>query len=287
MKITKVYPIGFCQGVHQAIQKVYEVIETYSSLPIYCIGQIVHNDAVNQDFIQKGVQILTINKEEAIQKITHGVVIFSAHGTNPALIQKAKEKQLIVIDTICPYVQKEMQIISRYVKNQYDIVYIGKKNHPEAQAICSLSPHIHLIETLQDAKVLNLNNKKLFLTNQTTISILDLKEIFAYFKEKYPDIILGDELCSSTRLRQEAILNLKDDVDGVIIVGDKHSNNCTNLFLLAKKKNFSTIMISTEKDIDMQWLKDKKNIVIFSAASTPISLVNAIENKIKKEKIES
>ncbi len=280
MKITRAYPIGFCKGVNLAVQKVYEVIETYPHLPIYCIGQIVHNDIVNQDFVKKGVKILTVNKEEAIDSISQGVVIFSAHGTNPLLIQKAKEKNLIVIDTTCFYVKKEMQVILKYIKKQYDIIYIGKKNHPEAQAICSLSSHIYLIENLQDAKQLHLENKKIFLTNQTTISILDLKEIFEYFKKIYPSIIFGDELCSSTRLRQEAILSLNKNVDGIIIVGDKHSNNCTNLYLLAQKKKIPSIMISNEKELDMHWLKNKQHIVLFSGASTPLSLVQAVENTI-------
>ena len=81
MKITRAYPIGFCKGVNLAVQKVYEVIEMYPHLPIYCIGQIVHNDIVNQDFVKKGVKILTVNKEEAIDSISQGVVIFSANGT--------------------------------------------------------------------------------------------------------------------------------------------------------------------------------------------------------------
>ena len=171
-------------------------------------------------------------------------------------------------------------MILKYIKEQYDIIYIGKKNHPEAQAICSLSSHIYLIENLQDAKQLHLENKKIFLTNQTTISILDLKEIFEYFKKIYPSIIFGDELCSSTRLRQEAILSLNENVDGIIIVGDKHSNNCTNLYLLAQKKKIPSIMISNEKELDMHWLKNKQHIVLFSGASTPLSLVQAVENTI-------
>ena len=282
MEVTKIVPIGYCKGVSQAINTVYDVIKKYPNQPIYCLGQIVHNHYVNQQLIDLGVHLINQEKEHAIANITKGVVIFSAHGTNPKIIQKAKDKGLIVIDTTCPFVQKEIDIVQHYLRQGYRIIYIGKKNHPEAQAICSLSHKVNLIEKLDDVKNLKINiNEQLFITNQTTISLLDLTVIFDYFKNNFPNAIVGDELCSSTRLRQEAILKIDKKFDGIIIVGDQHSNNCKNLFYLATLKHNQVLMISNQNDLNWQWLIDKKNIAIFSGASTPIELVNEIENKIK------
>jgi len=186
MKITKIKPIGYCKGVYQAINTVYDVVKQYPHLPIYCMGQIVHNDFINHQFEKLGVHIITKNKMQFLHSIEKGVVIFSAHGTSQDLLKKAQEKNLIVINTICPYVLKEMNIVQKYVNEGFEILYIGKKNHPEAEAICSISANIHLIETMEDAKKFQINHSKLFLTNQSTLSITNLYEFFQYFKKKYP-----------------------------------------------------------------------------------------------------
>ncbi len=283
MKITKIKPIGYCKGVYQAINTVYDVVKQYPHLPIYCMGQIVHNDFINHQFEKLGVHIITKNKMQFLHSIEKGVVIFSAHGTSQDLLKKAQEKNLIVINTICPYVLKEMNIVQKYVNEGFEILYIGKKNHPEAEAICSISANIHLIETMEDAKKFQINHSKLFLTNQSTLSITNLYEFFQYFKKKYPQVVISDEICSATRVRQEAVINLDSSVDGVLVIGDSHSNNCTNLYLLAKKQKKDAKMISSKKDLDFQWLQNKTHVALLSGTSTPLEIIKEIENELKKQ----
>ena len=111
MEIELLYPLGFCKGVQKAIDTAIEAANTYNDLPIYCIGPIVHNKIVNDFLISKNIHILNGNKKDLIDSIDKGVVIFSAHGTDTSLIDYAKSKNLIVINTICTYVQKSMDII--------------------------------------------------------------------------------------------------------------------------------------------------------------------------------
>lgn len=259
MEIVQLNPCGYCKGVYDAIQKVFSIKKEHPEENIYCIGQIVHNQYINEKIKKEGIQILEMDKKAALDSIQEGIVIFSAHGTSQELIDYAKQKGLIVVDTICPFVKKGMDLIQSYLNNGYAIIYIGKKNHPEAIATTSLSKNIHLVESIDDLKLLNLKNNKIFLTNQTTISIRDLKDFYLYAKEKYPSILFSDEICSSTRTRQEAILKLKS-VDGLIVVGDKKSNNTNNLYKIAKDNEIDAILVESKNHFPLEWLKNKKQI---------------------------
>lgn len=280
MKVLKLTPYGYCKGVYDAINTVLSIKEKYPSTPIYCIGQIVHNQYINEKIAQCGIKIIEKDKLEALKEINSGVVIFSAHGTSKEILDKAKDKGLIVIDTVCPFVKKGMDIIDSYLKENYEIIYIGKKNHPEAIASTSISNKIHLVETLEDLKQLKINTDKIFLTNQTTISVNDLKQFYEFAKEKYPNLILSDEICSATRIRQENILNLKE-VDGLIIVGDQKSNNTKNLLKIANEKKLDAILIENINQLEPLWLKNKETIAVTSGTSTPLELVNEVIDYLK------
>ena len=280
MKVLKLTPYGYCKGVYDAINTVLSIKEKYPSTPIYCIGQIVHNQYINEKIAQCGIIIIEKDKLEALKEINSGVVIFSAHGTSKEILDKARDKGLIVIDTVCPFVKKGMDIIDSYLKENYEIIYIGKKNHPEAIASTSISNKIHLVETLEDLKQLKINTDKIFLTNQTTISVNDLKQFYEFAKEKYPNLILSDEICSATRIRQENILNLKE-VDGLIIVGDQKSNNTKNLLKIANEKKLDAILIENINQLEPLWLKNKETVAVTSGTSTPLELVNEVIDYLK------
>lgn len=280
MKVLKLTPYGYCKGVYDAINTVLSIKEKYPNKPIYCIGQIVHNQYINEKIAQCGIKIIEKDKLEALKEINSGVVIFSAHGTSKEILNKARDKGLIVIDTICPFVKKGMDIIDSYLKENYEIIYIGKKNHPEAIASTSISNKIHLVETLEDLKQLKINTDKIFLTNQTTISVNDLKQFYEFAKEKYPNLILSDEICSATRIRQENILNLKE-VDGLIIVGDQKSNNTKNLLKIANEKKLDAILIENINQLEPLWLENKETVAVTSGTSTPLELVNEVIDYLK------
>ncbi|MCI5746207.1 MAG: 4-hydroxy-3-methylbut-2-enyl diphosphate reductase [Erysipelotrichaceae bacterium] len=283
MKVTIIKPYGFCLGVENVIKQINDIINKHQNEKIYCLGQIVHNDKVIQNLIQKGVTFLYGDKKQEILKLRSGVVVFSAHGSDESLVNMAKEKGLITYDFACPFVKKEFQIIKDKIKEGYSVIYIGIKNHEETIAALSISDKITFVETIDDVKKLNIVNDKIMVINQTTLSIIKLQAIFDAIKEKYPNVLIIDEICNSTRLRQSFLLDLDNSVDGVIVIGDKTSNNTKSLYLTAVNKGFDTIMIDDVKQLNDSWLKDKSNINILSGASTPKEIVDDVYEYINKK----
>lgn len=285
-EMAKVYllkPYGYCIGVSKVIELIKIIInENVSNEPIYCIGEIVHNNVVNKWLVSQNVNVIIGDKEKSIDKIKKGIVVFQAHGSDEKIVKKAKDKGLIVYDAICPFVKKGFEIIKNKLALGYDVIYIGIQNHPEAIAALSIDKSIHFISNIFDIKNLNIVNNKIVAINQTTLSINDLNDIYIELKEKYNNIEIVDEICNSTRLRQENLINYPTSTDYIIVIGGKNSNNTKSLYEIAKGKCQNTFLISDINEINDLNINKDKSVLIVSGASTPNELVDEIVEKIEK-----
>lgn len=278
MEILKIEPQGFCYGVKRAIKIAYDTRKQYPNEKIYVLGMLVHNAFVVEELNQLNIITLDTSiksKDELIDEISEGVLILTAHGTSNNIKQKAIDKGLIVIDAICFDVLKTANVIKNALKNEKEVLYIGKKGHPEAQAMLSIDEErIHLISTKEDLKDIDLN-KEYICTCQTTLSFLDVKDLMEEMKLKTNKIEFIPEICSATRKRQEAIINAKD-LDAIIVVGDPLSNNTTQLMKLASKVTNHTFKVESKKEININDFLTFNKIGITSGASTPSYLVDEI-----------
>ena len=267
MNVKILKPYGFCAGVEYVMKTLDEVIKANQGNPIYCVGDLVHNDKVIDSLKSKGVSVISGNKETAIDLIDFGVVIFSAHGTSDKIIQKAIDKGLKVYDAACPFVKKELSDIKKYVEQDYDVLFVGVSGHDEANAVLSISSKIHLITNLDDLEKTSIKNSNIVVVNQTTLSVDDLYYLHSAIKKKYPRAIFENEICNSSRIRQKRLLLEEDNYDLVIVVGDKHSNNTQTLFKIAKEKYINAINISSKEQLYNVNLNEIQNVLVLSGAS--------------------
>ena len=288
INISLANPRGFCAGVDRAILIVEKTLEKYGA-PIYVHHEVVHNKFVIKGLNKKGA--IFVNSLKEIPKSSH--VIFSAHGVSKAIKKEAQDFNLISIDATCPLVTKVHSEVNKLSKNEYTIIMIGHKGHPEVDGTMgqieknSLNNQIHLVENIEDVKKLKvLNSNKLSYVSQTTLSIDDTKKIIDALKEKYP-LILGpkrDDICYATQNRQEAVKKMLSQHDLIFVVGSKNSSNSNRLMEIANDKNLDAILLDDMADFQEKWLKNKKNIGITAGASAPEILVQELVKEIKKIK---
>lgn len=284
MEIKRVVPSGYCKGVVNAINIVKKTKEEYPNENIYILGMIVHNSYVSKQMEDLGVITLedpNLSKEELLDTIEKGVVIFTAHGISDKIKQKALDKGLICVDASCVDVLKNKDLIKSYLDKGYDVVYFGKKKHPEAEAILSLSDNIHLVSNISDIDNLNISNDKLFITNQTTMSYLEVEDMLKLIKDKYPTCIIQKEICNATSSRQLAITNIKDG-DVLYVVGDVKSNNTNKLKEIGSKYFKKVFLISNYKEINKKDLVDENKIYVTAGASTPPILIDEVIDYLSK-----
>lgn len=291
MEIVKVIPRGYCKGVVRAINIAKKTAIENPNTKIYILGMLVHNKYVIEAL--KAYNIITIDdknksREELLDEINEGIVIFTAHGIHPSVKEKAHKKGLHCIDASCLDVLKTQEIVNKHLQDGYEVLYIGKHKHPESSAVCDHNPHVHLIENENDINILS-NYDKVFVTNQTTMSYYDVKHLFDLIKNKYPNVIISDEICNATRSRQEAVANLKD-IDALIVVGDKASNNANRLAQIAKEKNIQYVyLIDDVNDLEINEIVQFNKVGVTAGASTPTYLINQVihclENNIYEKQI--
>ena len=284
MEIKRVVPSGYCKGVVNAINIVKKTKQEYPNENIYILGMIVHNSYVSKQMEDLGVITLedpNLSKEELLDTIDKGVVIFTAHGISDKIKQKALDKSLICVDASCVDVLKNKDLIKSYLDKGYDVVYFGKKKHPEAEAILSLSNNIHLVSNISDIDNLNISNDNLFITNQTTMSYLEVEDMLKLIKDKYPTCIIQKEICNATSSRQLAITNIKDG-DVLYVVGDVKSNNTNKLKEIGSKYFKKVFLISNYKEINKKDLVNENKIYVTAGASTPPILIDEVIDYLSK-----
>ncbi len=282
MIINKIEPQGFCGGVKNAIEIAKESIKN-NPKPIYLLGSLIHNEHVMKSLEDLGLILIDDKNKtrlELLDNINSGSVIFSAHGVSDDVYKKAKDKNLNIIDATCPFVKIVHNNIKKYLNDGYDIIYIGTKGHPECEGVIGISDKIVLISDINDAKNYHNDNKKIYLSTQTTLSLYDVNEIINILKEKNNNIIIDNKICNATTVRQNAIYNAKK-TDLFIVVGDQKSSNTKKLYNIAKEK-FNAIMINDKNDLNKDLFKNIKEISITSGASTPSYLVDEIIEYINK-----
>lgn len=285
--ITMVQPQGYCGGVLKAISIAKNCRQEHPDEKITILGNLVHNQYVQQAL--EYYKINTIDNKnktriELLDEISDGIVIFTAHGVSKDVYAKAQQKNLTIVDATCPFVAQTQKIVSQKCDEGYTILYIGKDKHPEAEGIYAGNEHVILI---QDENIPDLNTDKIFVTNQTTMSMLDIQSIFKKIKEKYPHAIIHDEICNATRVRQQAILDLEGKgFDILVVVGDPTSNNTAQLAKIGKLAGIPHIIkAQTVQDIDLMNMNDHSKIAITSGASTPTYLTNQIYEYLQTQDI--
>ncbi|WRP05299.1 4-hydroxy-3-methylbut-2-enyl diphosphate reductase [Rossellomorea aquimaris] len=280
MEIIKITPRGYCYGVVDAM-----VIARNAALdkslprPIYILGMIVHNKHVTDAFEEDGIITLDgSNRKEIIEQVNEGTVIFTAHGVSPEVKEIAKQKGLVTLDATCPDVTKTHDLIRAKEAEGYDVIYIGKKGHPEPEGAVGVAPEIvHLVETAEDVEKLSIENEKIIVTNQTTMSQWDVLDTMDKVKEMYPHVELHKEICLATQVRQEAVAEQAGDADVLIVVGDPKSNNSNRLAQVSKDiAGTPAHRISDISELDIEWVKDANIVAVTAGASTPTPIVKEV-----------
>lgn len=280
MEVVRISPRGYCYGVVDAM-----VIARNAALsptlprPIYILGMIVHNKYVTDAFEKEGIITLDgYSRKEIIHTIQTGTVIFTAHGISPEVREIAKQKGLTIIDASCPDVIRTHDLITEKVQEGYHILYIGKAGHPEPEGVIGIAPDsIHLIQKIEDVHALRIPTKKLFVTNQTTMSQWDVAHLIKEIQHLYPWVECHNEVCLATQIRQEAVAQQAIDVDLTIVVGDPRSNNSNRLAQVSEEiAHTSAYRVADVHEIDINWLKGVKKVAVTSGASTPTPLTKAV-----------
>ena len=283
MEVIKISPRGYCYGVVDALQLVRQTAKDPNvPRPIYVIGQIVHNRHAIEELTNLGVITLDgPDRASILEQVTAGTVIFTAHGVSPLVKRRARERGLNCIDATCPDVTVTHDLVRDLVANDYYILYIGKKGHPEPEGVLGEVPgHISLVEDEADVDALQLTPQqqaKLAISTQTTLSQWDTRRVIDYIKARYPQAEVHIDICAATQSRQEAVVAQAKGADLTVVVGDPRSNNTNRLVQVSEElAGVPAVRIEDLSQLKREWLEGKKRVAVTAGASTPSQLTREV-----------
>lgn len=278
MKILLANPRGFCAGVDRAISIVELALEQHGA-PIYVRHEVVHNRFVVNGLRERGAIFV-----EELSEVPNGsIVIFSAHGVSQAVRQEAKARDLKVFDATCPLVTKVHMQVARASRKGTKAILIGHQGHAEVEGTMgqynNAEGGIYLIEKVQDIPTLPVSDADdLTFMTQTTLSIDDTRDIISELKTTFPHIQgpRKNDICYATTNRQQAVRELAQKADVVIVVGSKNSSNSNRLAELARRMGVNAYLVDDAEDIQSEWLDGVQTIGVTAGASAPEVLVQSV-----------
>lgn len=281
MEVFLATPRGFCAGVVRAIDIVELALEKYGP-PVYVKHEIVHNPYVVESLEAKGA--ITVEDVEEVPE--DAVVVFSAHGSPPEDFERAREKGHRVIDATCPLVTKVHNEARKYAKEGRKVVLIGHPGHQEVIGTMGQTS----MALIDERKDLNLpeweKDSELVVLTQTTLSVMDTSKAVNEVKKRFPNSLVRNDICYATTNRQEAVQQLAETSDLVLVIGAQQSSNCNRLRDVAEALGVPAYLISGAQDLDgLEIGKDVKRVGIISGASTPELLVQQVVEALEPEKV--
>ncbi len=289
MQVQLANPRGFCAGVDRAIAIVDRAIELFGA-PIYVRHEVVHNRYVVDTLRNKGAVFV-----DELDEVPDGAtVIFSAHGVPKSVQEEALQRGLMVFDATCPLVTKVHLEVARHARVGRDVVLIGHAGHPEVEGTMGRYDHsaggrMYLVDSPEDVAALKVGNPdELAYVTQTTLSMDDAKVIVDALKQRYPKIIgpKRDDICYATQNRQDAVRQLAEDVDVVLVVGSPNSSNSNRLQELASRLGKPAYLVDNADDLQREWFEGVSRVGITAGASAPEVLVEGVIERLRKWGVE-
>ncbi|MCC6073752.1 4-hydroxy-3-methylbut-2-enyl diphosphate reductase [Pseudomonas sp. GCM10022188] len=285
MQITLANPRGFCAGVDRAIEIVNRALDVFGP-PIYVRHEVVHNKFVVEGLRERGA----IFVEELDQVPDDVIVIFSAHGVSQAVRDEAARRGLKVFDATCPLVTKVHLEVARYSRDGQECILIGHAGHPEVEGTMGQydtrnGGAIYLVEDEEDVAGLEVRNPEaLSYVTQTTLSMDDTSKVIDALRARFPAIQgpRKSDICYATQNRQDAVKQLAEDCDLLLVVGSPNSSNSNRLRELAERMDTPAYLIDGAEDLQRTWFDGKQKIGITAGASAPEVLVQGVIARLRE-----
>jgi 4-hydroxy-3-methylbut-2-enyl diphosphate reductase len=275
MKIIQAEHLGMCFGVRDAIALAAQQAQEQ---PITVLGDLVHNETVLADLRARGVRI--VQEPGAVE--TPAVVI-TAHGASEKAINRVRERGLNVLEATCPLVHAAHRAVAKLVSEGYHPVLIGKRDHVEVRGLTEDLKEYDVV--LTEVEVLELQERPRFgVAAQTTQPIERVRQLVDLLRRRFPDadVRFIDTVCQPTKQRQNAAIELAQQVDAVVVIGGAYSNNTYELVKSCSRYCARVFHVQTAEDLREEWFAGVEAVGITAGTSTPDSTVTEVEQWLAK-----
>lgn len=283
--IIKAAHAGFCFGVKRAVDAIIEALK--NNKEVWTIGLPIHNPQEVARLEAMGLRVAS-----SADEIPCGAkVLIRAHGEAISVMEKLISRGVKVEDMTCPFVKKAQDMAAELSRENYHVILLGDKNHPEIKGILghAVNPeNIEVIANEDEAEKIS-RYPKIALISQTTQQEERLSSVAGILTRHAQQLHVCNTICKATAERQEAVRELvkANNVDGVVLIGGKASANTGKLRDIIQAGNVKVLWVEDECELEQNfdWFNDKSRIGIAAGASTPEWLIIKISNIIAAKQV--
>ncbi|MDR0851837.1 MAG: bifunctional 4-hydroxy-3-methylbut-2-enyl diphosphate reductase/30S ribosomal protein S1 [Clostridiales Family XIII bacterium] len=289
MEIIKADHLGYCFGVKNAVETARAAIENgrCAGSPVYVCGPIIHNASVVRELENLG--LITVNH---IEEVPFGAIaVVRSHGEGQFFFEQAKDKGVHVVDATCPRVRHIQKLAEDAVRRGETVVIVGDAGHPEVIGVSGwCGGKAKIVSSVADAQAFaaaaDQNGETLFVVAQTTFDEDKFRQIEPIFT-RIGSATVRNTICEATKDRQQACAKLAENVEIMLVVGDKSSSNTRKLFEISEKRCRNTIFVENINDLPLQKIRNCNTIGITAGASTPERLIKEVITRMSEFNNES
>ncbi|KAA5545499.1 4-hydroxy-3-methylbut-2-enyl diphosphate reductase [Roseiconus nitratireducens] len=276
MKIIRASDLGMCFGVRDALQMTRQIPDP-TQVTIH--GELVHNPRVIHQLSRAGFQQAAENDRSAMASTPQ--VLITAHGISDAERKRLRAAGKQLIDTTCPLVRRVHEAAVQLAAEGRHVLLIGKPGHIEVLGIIEDLESYDVIASPQDVRAYE--SETLGVICQTTMPMQAVDEIRACISRRNPhaDIRFIDTVCHPTKRRQQAMSELIRQVDAVVVVGGRNSNNTRRLAELCQQHGVPAVHVTCADEIDPTWFGDAETVGLTAGTSTLDETINEVHERLE------
>ena len=268
---------GFCFGVKRAIKMANDTMQAAPG-DVKAYGQLIHNPQVVASFAKRGLEVVGTLEEVA----PRDTVIIRSHGVGPDVKQAAQDLALKVVDTTCPFVTKAQEYARRLIDENYKVVMIGDRHHPEVIGVVAhTSGKAIVLNSVEEAERLKFI-PRMGVVFQTTHSMGHVQEIVGALLRRGKEIRVFNTLCGATTSMQKTAVELAPDVDGMVVVGGRLSANTAQLAEVCRRVNPRVWHVESAEEVREEWFAGMSRVGVTAGASTPDDVIADVVERISR-----
>jgi 4-hydroxy-3-methylbut-2-en-1-yl diphosphate reductase len=263
MKVLKAQAMGMCFGVKDAIERVMALPQPEETA-VY--GHLVHNEEVLAQLRERG--LTQLEEENRYAPVSKSWLVVTAHGLSDREKKSLLDRGKGLIDTTCPLVRRVHETAKHFAQCGYFVVVVGRRDHVEVKGLVGDLPHYAVVGGPEEVRCWEAD--RIAVICQTTTPPALLEKVFEKIARKNfgKDLRFLDTICRPTRERQRAVEELLDEVEALVVVGGKNSNNTRQLKALAESRRVPSLQVETAAELAPDWFKGFNVVGLTAGTST-------------------
>lgn len=272
MRVIRAEAYGMCFGVRDAIGAM-DAIADPADATIH--GELVHNEEITQRLTRRG--FATVAEGDRGRIPLTSTVVITAHGVSDRERDRLAEAGKTLVDTTCPLVARVHEAARSLEREGYFVLIIGRVGHVEVEGIIGDLHRYEVVPNVTAVRTYTVG--KLGVVCQSTTMPDEAERVVAAIRTANADVPVKyiDTICRPTRERQDAVKNLLDQVEALVVVGGRHSNNTRQLVRLAEERGVPAVHVQGADDLNPAWFEQFSVVGLTAGTSTLDSAVESVE----------